>query len=367
MDDINNTKKNNDSYNFLLLALYFYLKKNNFNETSEKIFNECKLDSIFKFPQDLKNPKTEKEKLTNQFIEFFYSNSFKNDSNFDLLGDFWNQFWRIFANKMNMGNNLNIETLFEKEQKNISKISYIQKNLSSNFNNNNNIASYSNNIDNLKTINNLTNISKNTNNNINTEDIINIINTSNEHLNTNMNNMNNINNINNMNNINNYSSEKKEKNIVGNKVNINNNENIFENNNFIRNNSNMNKNIGEKYNKSNIQINKSQIYDDEEEEEEINDIEREMDEINGITFNNKNSSSIIKRTNGEEMPLGMYPNDHYNDIGKNLYQGFPPNNSSSNFNLNLIGNQNNKMERNMSAIPLRKDVALENNNQEFEI
>ena len=219
MNDINKEKKKNDSYNFLLLALYFYLKKNNFNETSEKIFNECKLDSIFTFPQNLKNPKTEKEKLTNQFIEFFYSNSFKNDSNFDLLGDFWNQFWRIFANKMNMGNNLNIETLFEKEEKNISKLSYNQKNISSNFINNN-ITNF-NNIENLKTINNLTNISKNTNNNINTEEMINIINTSNEHLNTNINNINHINNLNNINNINNYSNEKKEKNIINNKVNIN--------------------------------------------------------------------------------------------------------------------------------------------------
>jgi hypothetical protein len=57
----------------------------------------------------------------------------------------------------------------------------------------------------------------------------------------------------------------------------------------MRENSNTNKNIGEKFNKSNLQINKSQIYDDEEEEEEAsNDIEREMDEFNGISFNNKN-------------------------------------------------------------------------------
>ena len=360
MEDENKTKMNSDSYNFLLLSLYFYLKKNNFNETSEKLFQECKLDSIFKFPQNLKSPKTEKEKLTNEFIEFFYSNSFKNDSNFDLLGDFWNQFWKIFANKMNMGNNLNIETLCEKEEKNISKLSYSQNNISSNFINNN-LSSFNNN-ENLKTINNLTNISKNTNNNINTDEMINIVNTSNDNLNTNINNINN----------NNYSNEKKEeKNLLNNKlnnnININNNDNIFNGNNFMRENSNMNKNIGEKFNKSNLQINKSQIYDDEEEEEEAsNDIEREMDEFNGISFNNKNSPSIIKRPKGEEMPLGMYANEHDNEINKNLYQ-FTQNNSSSNFNLNLIGNQNNKMERNMSAIPLRKDVELENNNQEFEI
>ena len=358
MEDVNKNKKNNDSYNFLLLSLYFYLKKNNFNETSDKLFKECQLDSIFKFPNNLQNPKTEKERLTNQFIEYFYSNSFNNNSNFDLLGDFWNQFWRIFANKMNMGNNLNIETLYEKEEKNISKVSYSQKNIASNFINNN--SSSSNNNENLKTINNLTNISKNTNNNINTEEMINIINTSNEHLNTNMN----------INNINNYSNKKKDKNLINNKS-LNNNDNMFfhnqnDNNNLTGDNQNINKNIIEKLDKSNNQINKSQLYEEEEEEEELeNDIEKEMDEVNGITFNNKNSSNIIKTSNGEEMQLDMYPNDHDNDVGKNIYPGFP-NNTSSNFNLNLIG-QNSKMERDMSAIPLRKDVGYENNNQEFEI
>ena len=351
MEDINKTKKNSDSYKFLLLSLYYYLKKNNFNETSEKIFKEGKLDSIFKFPEDLKEPKTDKEKLINQFIEFFYNNSFKNDLNFDLLGDFWNQFWKIFANKMSVGNNLNIETLFEKEEKNIVKLSYNQNNLSSVFNNNN-LSSFSFN-ENMKTINNITNISKNTNNNINTDEMINIVNSSNEHLNSNPNKMMN------------YSNDKKDKNIVNNKINYN-NENIFESNNIIKDNSNMNKNIGEKYNKSNTQINKEQTYEDEEEEEPSNDIEREMDEFNGISFNNKNSSSIIKRQNGEEMPIGMYANEHENDIQKNIYPNFPQNNSSSNFNLNLIGNQNNKMERNMSAIPLIKDISSDNNNQEFD-
>ena len=356
MEEEIKTKKNSDSYNFLLLSLYFYLKKNNFNETSEKLFQECKLDSIFKFPQSIKNPKTEKEKLTKEFIEFFYSNSFNNDSNFDLLGDFWNQFWRIFANKMNMGNNLNIETLFEKEEKNISKESYSQKNIASNFINNN-LSSFNPN-DNLKTINNLTNISKNTNNNINTDEMINIINTSNDHLNSNMN-------INNVNNMINYSTEKKDKNIIiNNKINITNNDNSFNGNNFIRDNLNLNKNIGEK-----MHLNKNQLYEEEEEEEEAsNDIEREMDEVNGISFNNKNSGSIIKRPNGEEMPLGMYANEHDNDLPKNIYQGFPQNNSSSNF-LNQFGNSNSNpnIERNMSAIPLRKDVELGNNNQDFDI
>jgi hypothetical protein len=363
MEDVNKAKKNNDSYNFLLLSLYFYLKKNNFNETSEKIFQECKLDSIFKLPHNLQKPKNEKERLTNQFIEYFYSNSFNNNTNFDLLGDFWNQFWRIFANKMNMGNNLNIETLYEKEEKNISKVSYTQKDISSNFVNKN-LSSFNNN-DNLKTINNLTNISKNTNNNINTEEMINIINTSNEHLNTNMNmNMNNNININN---------ERKDKIIINNKSLNNNNDNMFyqnhneNNNNLIRDNSNMNKNIIEKLDKSNNNINKNHLYEEEEEEDEVeNDIEEEMDEVNGIRFNDKNSSSIIKRANGDEMPIGIYSNEHDNEMGKNIYPGFQPNNSSSNFNLNLTG-QNIKIERNMSAIPLRKDVNYENINQDFEI
>jgi CRP-like cAMP-binding protein len=61
MEEEIKTKKNSDSYNFLLLSLYFYLKKNNFNETSEKLFQECKLDSIFKFPQSIKNEDIESE------------------------------------------------------------------------------------------------------------------------------------------------------------------------------------------------------------------------------------------------------------------------------------------------------------------
>lgn len=358
MGDVsNNINKNNESYNFLLLSLYFYLKKNNFNETSEKLFQECKLDSIFKFPQNLKSPKSDKEKLTNEFIEFFYSNSFKKDSNFDILSNFWDKFWVIFANKMKMGNNLNIETLFEKEKKNILKVSYAPKNLATNFIDNNNLLSF--NDENLKTINNLTNINRNTNNNVNTEEMINIVNTSNDL------------NSNNMINNNYLNSEKKDKNLVHNDIknNISNNDNLYyqnnDNNNFIRNSSNINKN-GEKYNnKSNMQI-----YDEDDEEEDENDIEKEMDEFNGISFNNKNSSSIIKRPNGEEMPLGMYVNENDNDAGK-LYQAFPPNGSLSNLNLNNINNimneNQNNMERNMSAIPLRKDVTLENNNHDFDI
>ena len=61
--------KESDPYNFLLLSLYYYLKKNNYNQTAQKLFQEGKLDSIFKFPQDLKPPQNEKEKMQNEFIE----------------------------------------------------------------------------------------------------------------------------------------------------------------------------------------------------------------------------------------------------------------------------------------------------------
>jgi len=339
MEDVDGSKKNTESYNFLLLSLYFYFKKNNFNETAEKIFQECKLDSIFKFPQNLKAPTNEKEKIMNEFIEFFYSNSFKNDSNPDILSDFWNQFWKIFANKMNMTNNLNIETLYEKEEKNISKMTYSQKDISSNFINPINSSLFPlNNNENLRTMNNLSNLSKNMNmsNNINAEEMANIINSSDQL------------------NLNNNSNMKNSK--IQNR-------NIYENNNNY-----MGKNIRDKsVNKFNVQINKGQIYDDEEEEEEINDIEKEMDEFNGIRFTNKNCPNIIKQENGEEIPMGIYPNEHDNDMTKNLYQGFQTNNSTSNFNLNAIvgQSQNNRSERNMSAIPLRKE--LENNNQEYDM
>ena len=51
-----------------------------------------------------------------------------------------------------------------------------------------------------------------------------------------------------------------------------------------------------------------------------------------------------------------------------MYSGFPNmnNNGSGNFYFNLNGNSNSKLERNMSAIPFRKDVGMENNNNDFE-
>ena len=289
--------KETDSYNFLLLSLYYYLKRNNYNQTAQKLFQESKLDTIFKFPEELKPPTNEKEKMQNNFIEYFYNNSF-NNANFDFLGDFWSQFWIIFANKMMKKNK--IETLFNKEQNNILKQTYTQKKISEDFLNQNN--EFINN----KSLDILSNIGKNTQNlgQDGTEDILNIMD----------------------------NKKIKEKNIH-NKININKNNNYYE---------------------------------EEEEEEGENDIEKEMDEENGISFNKQNCPNIIKQPNLEEMPHVELNNEYDNYISKNIYTGFPPINSSTHFDFNALnGNSNIKEERNMSAIPLRKD--MENNNNYFDI
>ena len=299
--------RESDPYNFLLLSLYYYLKKHNYDQTAQKLFQEGKLDSIFKFPHDLKPPSNEKEKMQNEFIEFFYNNSF-NNPNFDFLGDFWSQFWSIFANKMI--NNAKIETLFNKEQKNIMKHTYCQKNISQNF-----LNAFPNKENNdTKSVNFISNIINNTNNNNigETEEILNMMSK-------------------------NYGKqEQKEK--------------------------NMNKN----YN----QMNKNNIFEEEEEEEGENDIEKEMDEENGFSFNKqKNCENIIKHPNGIDLPRVELSNEFENDINKHMYQGFPNNNNSlSNFDFNALnGNNNSKEERNMSAIPLSKDVGMENNNDDFNV
>ena len=277
-NNINNN--NNTSYNFLLLSLYHYLKKNNFTETSEKLFQECKLDSIFKFPDNLPEPQNEKEKITNDFIRFFYNNSFNNDSNFDLLSDFWNQFWGIFTNKMCMGNNINIKTLYENEEKNISKCSYSQKNF---------IKKEKNDFikENFNSIH--THLSQKTKNGVNTHDIDN-----------------------------------------------------------IENSSQVKKN---KENKSD---------DEEEEEEEMDDIEQEMDEENGISFNNKNSENIIKRTTGDHIPVSIF--EHNNSCNKIDYS-YKPNDIPSNCKINFM-NRNQNDVSGMSEMHMGNN-AFEGNNQGF--
>ena len=294
--------KESDSYNFLLLSLYYYFKKNNYNQTAQKLFQEGKLDSIFKFPQDLKPPTNEKEKMQNEFIEFFYKNSF-NNQNFDFLGDFWNKFWAIFADKMM--NNSKPELLFNKEQKNIIKQTYFQNDISQNFINEKENKDKN---DFLKTFNFPSNISKITNNNnINETEDINLMN---------------------------------QKNYNENKIN--------------------------KYNKSISQINKNNAnYYDEDDEEGENDIEKEMDDANDIHFNKENGPNIIKQENGQEMNHDVLGNEYENEMQKNplIYSGFNNmnNNSSGNLFFNLNANSNSKLERNMSAIPFRKDVEIENN------
>ena len=301
--------KESDSYNFLLLSLYYYFKKNNYNQTAQKLFQEGKLDSIFKFPQDLKPPSNEKEKMQNEFIEFFYKNSF-NNQNFDFLGDFWNKFWAIFADKMM--NNSKPELLFNKEQKNIIKQTYFQNDISQNFINEKENKDKN---DFLKTFNFPSNISKITNNNnINETEDINLMN---------------------------------QKNYNENKIN--------------------------KYNKSISQINKNNAnYYDEDDEEGENDIEKEMDDANDIHFNKENGPNIIKQENGQEMNHDVLGNEYENEMQKNpmIYSGFNNmnNNSSGNLFFNLNANSNSKLERNMSAIPFRKDVEMENNinNNDYE-
>ena len=300
-----------EPYNFLLLSLYYYLKKHNYNQTAQKLFQEGKLDSIFKFPQDLKPPTNEKEKMQNEFIEFFYKNSFENP-NFDFLGDFWGQFWSIFANKMI--NNNKIETLFNKEQKNILKSTYSQNKIFQNFLSNKNPKEENNN-EIPKSINILSNISKNTNNNNigETEEFINII------------------------------PNKQERNDI---------------------------NIRNKMEKSNNHIGKNNqnYFEEEEEEEGENDIEKEMDEENGFSFTKqKNCQNIIKHSNN--IDIQPHDDEFDNYINKNIYQGFPINNSLSNLDFNALnGNNISKEDRNMSAIPLRKDVEMaNNNNNEFNI
>ena len=304
-----------EPYNFLLLSLYYYLKKHNYNQTAQKLFQEGKLDSIFKFPQDLKPPTNEKEKMQNEFIEFFYKNSFDNP-NFDFLGDFWGQFWSIFANKMI--NNNKIETLYNKEQKNILKQTYAQKNIFQNFITNKNIKEENNN-EIPKSINILSNISKNTNNNNigETEEFINII------------------------------PNKQEQNPLQENI-----ENKME-----KNNNNMGKN-------------NQNYFEEEEEEEGENDIEKEMDEENGFSFTKqKNCQNIIKHSNDMVIQHDELGNEFGDYMNKNIYPGFQINNSLSNLDFNALnGNNMSKEDRNMSGIPLRKDVDMEhNNNNEFNI
>ena len=107
------------SYNYLLLSIYFYLKHNNYNITAEKLFNEASLKGIFTFPQEVKEGTSQYEKLIKKFVQYFYYNSyFNSEPPDDSTSDFWNYFWEIFAKKMKNGNKYNslIDNYIEKEK-----------------------------------------------------------------------------------------------------------------------------------------------------------------------------------------------------------------------------------------------------------
>lgn len=100
------TDLENEYYNFLLLSIYFYLKHNDYSVSAEFLFNEAKLNNIFFFPQDIPEITNDEEKLRKAFINFFYTNSFfhKNQDNFDIIAEFWGQFWEVFAEKIKHSN-----------------------------------------------------------------------------------------------------------------------------------------------------------------------------------------------------------------------------------------------------------------------
>ena len=95
-----------DYYQFLLLSIYFYLKHNDYNVSADYLFKEANLNNIFYFPQDVSEGSKEEEKLKKKFINYFYANSFfhLNQDKFDIIAEFWSQFWEIFAEKIKYSN-----------------------------------------------------------------------------------------------------------------------------------------------------------------------------------------------------------------------------------------------------------------------
>lgn len=100
-----NDRGSEESYQFLLLTIYFYLKQNNYNTTAEFLFKETNLGKTFSFPQYLEEPKNEMDKLKTSFINYYYYNTFyKQGDTSDFLADNWNQFWDIFIEKIKQNN-----------------------------------------------------------------------------------------------------------------------------------------------------------------------------------------------------------------------------------------------------------------------
>ena len=108
---------------FRIIIIFYYqynLKHNNYNITSEKLFNEANVNFIFNFPQDVKDEQNESEELFKRFFQYFYYNSyFNSDPPNDTTADFWNYFWEIFSKKMKNGNQYNslIDDYIEKQKK----------------------------------------------------------------------------------------------------------------------------------------------------------------------------------------------------------------------------------------------------------
>jgi hypothetical protein len=101
-------KSTDENYYFLLLSIYFYLKHNNYHTTAEIFFNEVNLGKVFQFPQEIPEPQSETEKIKKKFINYFYYNTFFQQSDTsDFLSDFWNQFWDIFVTKIKQSNQTN--------------------------------------------------------------------------------------------------------------------------------------------------------------------------------------------------------------------------------------------------------------------
>jgi hypothetical protein len=91
---------------FLILTIYFYLKQKKYDDTADILFNEAKLDKVFIFPQEMNEPKTELQRLKMNFLNFFYFNTYINQTNenSNFLSDYWNLFWENFVNKIKQSN-----------------------------------------------------------------------------------------------------------------------------------------------------------------------------------------------------------------------------------------------------------------------
>ena len=108
LEKILKEKVADENYYFLMLSIYFYLKHNNYHTTAEILFNETNLGKVFQFPQEVGEPQNEAENLKKKFINYFYYNTFFQQSDTcDFLSDFWNQFWEIFVTKIKQSNQSN--------------------------------------------------------------------------------------------------------------------------------------------------------------------------------------------------------------------------------------------------------------------